>query len=208
MPAEGVEVMRRARLPVLFLLAACWAAPAHAQSTIRVPGQRPQYAVELEPHLILTPFGAPDAMTDGGYGLGARATIEILPEGFIEKLNDSVGVGFGLDWVRYSVAQGRAGCAHFEPGVEGVPICVETTAAHDSSYLFVPVVMQWNFWLHRRWSVFGEPGLALTHGTGKGSDFGVQPVFQAGGRLLLGDDIALTLRLGYPTFSLGASFLL
>lgn len=199
---------RLAIAAVVVVLGVGWSSAAHAQSTIRASGDRPHYAVELEPHVILTPFGAPGAPTDGGYGLGARATIEILPEGFIEKLNDSVGIGFGLDWVRYSAIRGRAGCARFEPGADGVAVCVETTAAHDSSYLFVPVVMQWNFWLHRRWSVFGEPGLAITRSTGKGGDFGVEPVFQAGGRLHLNDDIALTLRIGYPTFSLGASFLL
>ena len=186
------------------LLTSTWANPARAQSVLRVPGLRPNYAVELEPHLLLSPFDAPDDPSGDGYGFGARATIEVAPEGFIQNLNDSVGIGLGLDWVHYDALRGRGSCERFATTAGGVPVCVETSA-HHSSYLFVPVVMQWNFWLHRRWSVFGEPGLALTHRT-EGS-FGVSPVFSAGGRYHFSDSVALTARVGYPTLSLGISFL-
>ena len=176
---------------------------AQAQSSIRVPGQRPRYSFELEPHVLLTPFEAPDVASGEGYGLGVRGTIEIAPEGFIPKLNDSVGIGFGLDWIHYDGLGGRGYCRSFAYPAHGIPVCVETSA-HSSNYLFVPVVMQWNFWLHRQWSVFGEPGLALTHGLG---DFGVVPVFSAGGRFHFNERVTLTARLGYPSFSLGVSFL-
>lgn len=191
---------------LLFTAASCWLGSAHAQSTLRLPDQRPHYAVELEPHLILTPFDAPNDPSNGGWGLGGRATIELVPDGFIDKLNDSVGIDFGADWVHYSAPQYRGGCRRFETTAGGVPVCVETTAHSSSSYLFFPVVMQWNFWLHQRWSVFGEPGLALTHQSEGG--FGAVPVFAAGGRLHLNDSIAFTARIGYPAFSLGVSFLL
>ncbi|HTB72126.1 MAG TPA: hypothetical protein VK762_02725, partial [Polyangiaceae bacterium] len=69
----------------------------------------------------------------------------------------------------------------------------------------VPIVMQWNFWLSTHWSVFGEPGLAF--GSGDRSTI-VWPVFYAGGRFHFTDRVALTMRLGYPDFSLGVSFLL
>jgi len=186
-----------------FALLCCVTHRAHAQSTIKVPGKRPAYSFELEPHALLSPFDAPEDPSGGGYGLGVRGTIEIAPEGFIPKLNDSVGIGFGLDWIHYSGLSGRGYCRRFEYTPQGVPVCVETSA-HSSNYLFVPVVMQWNFWLHRQWSVFGEPGLALTHRSG---DFGVVPVFNAGGRFHFNDSVALTMRLGYPSFSLGVSFL-
>jgi hypothetical protein len=176
---------------------------AQAQSSIRVPGQRPRYSFELEPHLLLTPFEAPDVPSGDGYGLGVRGTIEIAPDGFIPKLNDSVGIGFGLDWIHYDGLGGRGYCRQFDHTAQGVPVCVETSA-HSSNYLFVPVVMQWNFWLHRQWSVFGEPGLALTHGV---DTFGVVPVFSAGGRFHFNDSVALTARIGYPSFSVGVSFL-
>ena len=187
-----------------FALAFSVAGRAHAQSTIRVPGQRPAYAFELEPHVLLTPFEAPDNPSAEGYGLGARGTFELAPDGFIPKLNDSVGIGFGVDWIHYDGQGGRGYCMRFEYTPQGVPICVETSA-HSSSYFFIPVVMQWNFWLTQKWSVFGEPGLALSHRNG--GDFGVVPVFNAGGRFHFADSVALTLRLGYPSFSLGVSFL-
>jgi hypothetical protein len=203
--------VRRALLSLACLvLLVGFARSARAQSSIRVPGQRPAYSFELEPHLLLTPFGAPDEPSGDGYGLGLRGTIEILPEGFIPKLNDSVGIGFGLDWIHYDGVAGRGYCREFAFGPptsqypNGVPVCVETSG-NSSSYIFVPVVMQWNFWLHRQWSVFGEPGLALSHRSG--GDFGVLPVFSAGGRFHFNDSVALTMRLGYPSFSLGVSFL-
>jgi len=187
-----------------FALAFSVASRVHAQSTIRVPGQRPAYSFELEPHVLVTPFEAPDSPSSDGYGLGVRGTIELSPEGFLPKVNDSVGLGFGLDWLHYDGLGGRGYCLRFESTPQGIPVCVETSA-HSSSYVFIPVVMQWNFWLHRKWSAFGEPGVALFHRTG--GDFGVVPVFSAGGRFHFNDSVALTLRLGYPSLSLGVSFL-
>ena len=80
--------------------------------------------------------------------------------------------------------------------------------------VMIPVVMQWNFWLHPRWSVFGEPGIQLHLRTHLGDDF----VFDAftiygGGRFHFNDSIALTLRLGAPilhdnVITVGVSFLL
>jgi hypothetical protein len=70
--------------------------------------------------------------------------------------------------------------------------------------LLVPVVLQWNFWLSPSWSVFAEPGVAL----GSGATNEVVPILDLGGRLHLGRHVALTLRAGYPAFSLGFSFLL
>ena len=53
---------------------------------------------------------------------------------------------------------------------------------------------------------FGEPGLAfyLQDGQLQFTPF----VLYAGGRYHITDRITLTMRIGYPTFSLGASFLL
>jgi hypothetical protein len=77
--------------------------------------------------------------------------------------------------------------------------------------IWFPVVMQWNFFLSRNWSVFGEPGLALRFESHDGPDRGlkVEP-FQlyVGGRYHFSENVTLTMRLGYPTFSVGVSFLL
>jgi hypothetical protein len=81
-----------------------------------------------------------------------------------------------------------------------------TSSIDHVDYFYAPLVMQWSFWLHRRWSVFGEPGVALLVEQG---DVDFAPfVLYAGGRFHFSERVALTLRVGYPTFSLGISFLL
>lgn len=142
---------------------------AHAANTIKQPGVHPGYAFDAEPHMILALDGA------RGLGAGFRGTFTLVHNGFVSKINNSVGLGVGGD----------------------VPF-------GNGSDLWIPVVMQWNFWLSDRWSVFGEPGL------GAWSDHldRPRPALFVGGRVLFGDHVALVLRAGYPTLSVGVSFLL
>ena len=72
--------------------------------------------------------------------------------------------------------------------------------------LWIPVGMQWNFWLSRHWSVFGEPGVVFR--TGQHGDHLGWLGLWAGGRYHFTDRIALTMRVGTPTLSVGVSFLL
>jgi hypothetical protein len=163
---------------------------------------------EAEPHLDAGLLDPPGFGGGTGLGVGFRGTIELLHNGFISKLNNSIGIGFGVDYLRYDGWQGPRGtCQQFAPGPAGVPICVRASSSIDHvNYLYFPVVMQWNFWLHRKWSVFGEPGMALYVQDGQ---LQFTPfVLYAGGRYHITDRITLTMRLGYPTFSLGVSFLL
>ena len=165
------------------------------------------YGAELEPHLLGTPFGPPGVGAGDGFGIGARGTFEIVSQGFLPRVNDSVGVGVGLDWIHYddSGTAGGGECLQTAQAPNGIPVCVEV--AGDTDYLWIPVVMQWNFWLHKKWSVFGEPGIALR--LDDMDELGVSPfVLFAGGRYHVSDEFTLTLRLGYPAFSFGASFLL
>lgn len=200
-------------LRFLRILCLCFAAlglsrPALAQSTIKQPGARPAYVFEAEPHLDAGLFDAPGFGGGTGLGLGFRGTIELLKNGFIPKLNNSVGIGFGVDYLRYDGWEGpRGACEQFVPGPAGVPICVRASGSVGHvNYFYLPVVMQWNFWLSRQWSVFGEPGVSLYFQDG---DLQFTPfVLYAGGRYHITDRITLTMRIGYPTFSLGVSFLL
>ena len=73
--------------------------------------------------------------------------------------------------------------------------------------LMLPVAMQWNFWLSTHWSVFGEPGLVFAANRDPGRAL-LHPGFWVGGRYHFNDKISLTMRLGYPAFSIGASFFL
>jgi hypothetical protein len=209
-----VRRMLTRRAPSLLALVAAAAlagasADAHAQSTIRTPGDRAPTAVELEPHLDLGAFDPPGYGTGFGYGLGARGGFEIVHDGFVPSINDSVAIGVGVDFLHYD-GSGNLGagsrCLEYVPGPAGTMVCRKAaTPGGASNYLFFPVVMQWNFWLTRGWSVFGEPGLAIYWVDS--SSVGVTPAFWAGGRYRFTDNVALVFRLGYPTLTVGLSFL-
>ncbi len=65
-----------------------------------------------------------------------------MDPGFIPSINNSVGIGVGLDWLN--------GQDHCNPG-----------GCYGYDRLVLPVVVQWNFWFTPHWSAFGEPGLAF-----------------------------------------------
>lgn len=192
------------------LLGALWttSGEAHADTLlIRRPGAHPNYRFEAEPHLLLGFVDPPGPAHGDGIGLGFRGTIELVDNGFISSINNSIGIGFGLDWIHYP--RGGLKCVRLERGG-----CVAIDDQEGVDYVMLPVVMQWNFWLSREWSVFGEPGIAFHfynhHADYVNEDNGlkVDPfVFYAGGRWHFSDYAALTMRLGYPTFSVGVSFL-
>jgi hypothetical protein len=126
---------------------------------------------------LLAGFGGPFERGRPEIGAGFRGTIIVANDGFIKSINDSVGVGFGGD------------------------------IFFRRSTVFVPVVMQWNFWLTNHWSVFGEPGLGFAFNQFRSRDL-LHPIFAVGGRYHFNDKIALTMRIGYPALSVGISFLL
>jgi hypothetical protein len=164
---------------------------------IKNPGRHPDYAFEAEPHLLFSPFHV--GPSDDGLGLGFRGTVVIVDNGFVSKINNSVGIGFGLDWVSFD----DGGCYR----VRGERYCYDD---YDYDVFWFPVVMQWNFWLSENWSVYGEPGLVLRFGDDRyfDDDLDIDPAMYIGGRFLLSDSIALMMRLGHPSFSFGVSFLL
>lgn len=206
-PGRWARARRAAALLPFFFAFGMLPGKAHAQSTIKTPGVRTPYSFEAEPHLTVGAFSPPGPGDDPGFGVGFRGTLELAPDGFIRPVNDSVGVGFGGELMRYDRKDARGTCDHFESGPNGTRVCTEVSGSGTSANYFIfPLVMQWNFWLTRTWSVFGEPGLALfVHD----EDVDLAPfVFYAGGRYQLSSTVALTLRVGHPTFSFGASFLL
>jgi hypothetical protein len=193
------------------------AAPKDAAAQyIRQEGRHEPYNVELEPHVVFGWSNPPGVGTGDGFGLGLRGTFEIVEHGFIKKLNDSIGIGVGLDWVHYD-GDGvgpRGECLQTRTIRGGIPVCIQASGSgdDDTEYLWVPIVMQWNFWLHKRWSVFGEPGLAMRFDDF--NDLGISPfVLFFGGRFHLSYNATLTLRLSIPHApigpyaSFGASFL-
>lgn len=177
-----------------------------ASAQIKQPGAHPIYSVELEPHLALQ-HDRDWRADDDGWGPGLRATIPFLQNGPIPKINNSMGIGFGLDWLMFDNCDG--------PG--RVDNC-------DVKQMWFPVVLQWNFFFTPIVSVFGEPGLAGRYRSFNVSpcsnfsndpdecdvsDFDFfEPVFFAGGRFLFSESVGLVVRVGTPYISVGATFLL
>jgi hypothetical protein len=178
-------------------------ARAHADTMIiRNPGDHSRYAFEAEPHLLLGLINPPGPASGTGFGLGFRGTVNLVDNGFVPSINNSIGIGFGADWVHYG---GGGQVCVTDNGPSGVRNCANSDAVSE---LWFPVVMQWNFFLSRQWSVFGEPGLAFRYQSVPGfRDLTVDPQLYLGGRWHFSDQMTLTMRLGYPTFSVGVSFM-
>ncbi len=168
------RVFRRAVFVFLALFAAAKQASAD-ESVIKHPGDHPEYVFEAEPHVVVAPFH------DFHPGVGFRGTLELVDNGFISSINNTVGLGFGVDWTK--------------------------------GHTWIPIVMQWNFWLSRNWSVFGEPGIVLRIDDGVKVEPGKGPdkldpfAFYAGGRFHFSEYVTLTMRIGRPTASVGLSLL-
>jgi hypothetical protein len=185
---------------------------ALADDTIKRPGDHPQYAVEIEPHLLWG-WAQYDYVAGDGLGLGARFSIPIVKNGFIPSINNSVAISFGVDWLHYSADN----CYLYGGRNRYLGPC---WAVGDVNTLLFPVVMQWNFFVGKQWSVFGEPGLVIYHTffdpcgnapagyyCGNPTLTGVDLALYIGGRFHINDHVALVLRIGYPTFSFGVSFM-
>jgi hypothetical protein len=215
--------MHKPSLPLAIIIAAVAAvaaiAPraALADDTIKHPGDHPKYGVEIEPHLLWG-WTHYTYLPSDGFGAGARFSIPLVDNGFVSTINNNVAISFGIDWLHYS----GVGCYYYYYGPGRGPY--PCYAVGDVNYLFFPVAMQWNFFVAQKWSVFGEPGLAIYHGwfdycanapaappgtpqcvnpTSTGVDF----AFYLGGRYHFNEHVALTMRIGYPTFSFGVSFM-
>jgi hypothetical protein len=183
-------------------LLSAFARPAGADTLrIKYPGEHPDYVFEAEPHLLLGLFKPPGPAAGTGFGAGFRGTIEIVDNGFIGTINNSVGIGFGLDWIHYDRHEKNCNRAAGDS-------CISVEDDDDVDYFWIPVVLQWNFWLSDNWSVFGEPGVSLRITEAGDNDVSFDPFnVWAGGRWHFSDAAALTMRIGYPTFSVGVSFL-
>jgi hypothetical protein len=107
---------------------------ARADDTIKHPGDHPQYSVEPEPHVLIGWASNYYYGSDDGFGLGGRVSINLTHNGFIEKINNSVALGLGLDWVHYS---GPNCYYYYRRG----PGCF---AGVSADFFQFPIVMQWN----------------------------------------------------------------
>lgn len=112
-------------------------------------------------------------------GPGARFTLILVDNGFVKSINNNVGIGIGADLFH----------------------------SKNVDVLFIPVVMQWNFFLSQNWSVFGEPGIAFwanddgVHRTKRG-DSRDWLFIAGGGRYHFSKSLALTMRAGVSRYNL------
>lgn len=166
---------------------------AHAQSIIKQPGEHPDYHVDIEPHGILG-WGF-YGWGPIGFGGGARFSIPLCKNCFVPKINNNVAISFGADFAFYPFVD--AGFA-------------------SPWFLFLPVAMQWNFFLTKKWSVAAEPGITpwfglYDYGTFCGGpgchNWAIWPSIAFVGRYHFNDKVALTMRIGFPEFfNVGVSF--
>jgi hypothetical protein len=172
------------------------AAPASAQ--IDRPGAHPNYSVELEPHGLVQWDVEPSNHT--GFGLGLRASIPVMQSGPVQTINNSLAVAFGLDW---------AHSGHCHRHVGGITINDDDC---DVDNIGIPLVVQWNFFFTDIISLLVELGLDIRYETWEGvdddDDVEVFPQFLIGPRFILGRNIAIPIRIGWPYLSVGVSFLL
>lgn len=199
-----------------FATLALLASPAKAQADQAVsPHGLPwtgSYRLELEPHLVLGT--APPGFGQGsGAGAGVRGSVVLLRNGILPGIDDSVALGFGLDYAHYKgswtlLSGWRDKCLHYGAAApDGTPLCTEITSDGGTyNYFFIPIVLQWSLGITHGFSVFIEPGASIYYLADHG--LGVVPALYLGGRVRLSRHTALTFRLGYPTSALGISFVL
>lgn len=190
-------------------------AVAHAQNIVRQPGNHPDYSVEIEPHLAFQ--WADRVGSNDGFGPGARFNIPFLRNGPISTINNNMAITFGLD---LTFGDGGYGwCYDRYDRTYRVP-----NGGCNVTELWLPVGVQWNFFLTKVISVFGEAGLAIAHrrwsddvcsGTGappcggsySTTDF--EPIIIGGGaRFMFSNKVGATVRIGFPMITAGINFLL
>jgi hypothetical protein len=176
------------------------AARADEEVVYRAEGPRPArfdaslYPVEIEPHFT---FGPENVYGAAGFGGGLRIGIPLVA-GALGRVPDNLAISFGADILHYDNCFFANDCG--------------------ANYLMVPVAAQWNIFVARRASVFVEGGAFLykgwfdecgpdNNGCSAPPDFGVLPTVAVGGRVHISRFSAFTLRLGYPTTTLGVSFM-
>lgn len=175
-PREGVALRVAATALATWVglgtLTTCSEAWADAYGVTH-PGRHIDYTLELEPEVIV----AFKRAFDDGPGLGVRASVPVIFNGFVPSINNSVALTLGFDKDPFA----------------------------ERSHYYVPVALQWNFWLHHSFSVFAEPGILLAF-TDKAR---VHPEVWGGARLHFNDWVALTGRVSVPSspgIGLGVSF--
>jgi hypothetical protein len=204
---EGMPMglVLRLLLPCALVLAV-GSVSSRARADIRRPGSHPD--IELSPHLVLQWADEP-AWDGDGIGVGMHAAIPVIPQGPVTTINNSLAIGFGLDWAHFDDACG--------------PWAVNPGFDCSGDDFWLPVTVQWNFFFTDLISAFPELGLAIEHERwddipcgpgnnwywcGDNDDTELELVLWLGVRFHLAQAFAITIKLGTPSLLLGVSFFL
>ncbi len=193
------------------LAALVWLWPGSAAAQIKRPGAHPKYDVEIEPHLFLQ--WAQEPVWEEGFGFGLRASIPIIDNGPIPKINNTLAISFGMDLAFFDDCDNRYWRDRDYWG--------RNCDAQDWQF---PVVGQWNFFFTDIISVAAEVGFSISHERvsweyacntnpsgvceADASDTDLEIVAWGGGRFMFGDTVGLFARIGTPYISIGATFLI
>lgn len=188
---------------------------AYAQNIVRQPGNHANHTVEIEPHLAFQ--WADRVGSNDGFGPGVRFNIPFMHNGPISSINNNMGITFGLD---LTFGDGGPGWCY---GRYDRNLWLNGENCNVTE-LWLPVAMQWNFYLTKVISVFGEPGFAIAHRrwsynwycNGGGGALcnqhyttnDLELILAGGGRFMFTDKIGATVRIGFPMITAGINFLL
>lgn len=123
-------------------------------------------------------------------GGGIRIGLPVISQGFVPSLNNNVMLSLGVDFLNWP------------------------SSDYAVTGMVIPIMLQWNFFLTRRWSLFGEGGVAVQdwfsrRANGDDQTLFIWPGLAAGARFYFNDGQypALLLRVGYPSgLSVGIGF--
>ena len=155
----------------------------------------PKYNAEIEPHFVVAGLDHYQA----GLGFGANVSIPIAEHAPFKRIDDTLALGVGVDWVRY---------AAYRPNDPRDPKILTYA-------WYFPVFLQWNVWLGARASFFVEPTLIYRFASYQDNCGGlpcvdttrVLPSGSIGFRFRVVDHASVTVRVGWPMVSLGGSWL-
>lgn len=193
--------MRRAPLLAAIAIATTFACalvrPAHAEEPAEAPVRARWHPKNLAQFELHGAFALGDDYGPGGGG-GLRITVPVADNTPFKRIDDTIGISLGLDWVRYGTYRPQG------PGTE--------TVRTDAFY--VPLAVPIDFWLGNV-AIFVEPTVVWRF-TSYGSQCAVVPcdptsrVFPtgaAGVRIRTAERVAITIRASWPMFTLGASWI-
>lgn len=203
------------------------------RTELRREDDHPHYGVELEPHFVLQ-WGDLPYRTSAGVGIGFRASIPVLDPGPIPNFNNSLAVSFGLDWAHFGSCRYDAPDCYGNDF--WFPVVMQWNfylTPWWSVFPEVGVAIHHAAWSYGYYEVVAPgpgpggppppPGPPGPRGPGPDREFvdcgpgrcdyvdhitEVAFVSWLGTRFAVADRFTITLRVGWPSLYLGASFFL